>query len=163
MEKIKKAINRMPWKIMPFVIGMFIMIEALAVSGWVDFLASVISSVSIDVLPSIFFMMFLSSIACNLMNNQPMTILFTQILLSNSFSAPETIIFGAMFALVMGSNFGANLTLIGALAGIMWNKIATDKKVSISFKQFAKYGFEIMPLVISIASLILSLEIIFWI
>ena len=28
-----------------------------------------------------------------------------------------------MLALIIGANYGANFTLIGALAGIMWNSI----------------------------------------
>lgn len=96
------------------------------------------------------------------MNNQPMTILFTQILISPSFNASEQIKFGCMFALIMGSNFGANFTLIGALAGLMWSKIASDKGIHISFKEFAKYGFIIMPLVVFISLFVLYFEILFW-
>jgi arsenical pump membrane protein len=96
------------------------------------------------------------------MNNQPMTIFFTQILLSDSFIASQAVNFGNMFSLIIGSNLGANLTLIGALAGIMWYKIEEDKNVKISYREFAIYGFKIMPLVILFVNLILYLEIVFW-
>jgi arsenical pump membrane protein len=64
-----------------------------------------------------------------------------------------------MFALIMGSNFGANLTLIGALAGLMWHKIAQSKGVNIKFTEFAKYGIIVMPTVMISSFLILFLEI----
>ena len=93
------------------------------------------------------------------MNNQPMTILFTQILLYNSLSLNESVKLGVVFSLIMGSNFGANFTLLGALAGIMWHKIISDKDVYISYGKFAKFGFLIMPIVILLSCLTLLAEI----
>jgi Na+/H+ antiporter NhaD/arsenite permease-like protein len=154
--------QRMPWKIAPFVIGMFILVEALLHSGWVGLFASGISSISTNLIIGVIVMGIISTLTCNIMNNQPMTILFTNILLSPSFVAPSTVKFGSMFALIMGSNFGANFTLIGALAGIMWSKILQNKEVTISFKQFSKYGFLIMPLVLLLSYGILIIELLFW-
>jgi Na+/H+ antiporter NhaD/arsenite permease-like protein len=34
----------------------------------------------------------------------------------------------SMFSLIMGSNFGANLALNGALAGLMWQQILVDRR-----------------------------------
>ncbi len=158
----KESASRMPWKIMPFMVGMFILVESLVLSGWVDLIAFSISSISKDLIISIFSMGFLTSLTCNLINNQPMTILFTQVLLNESLVVSEIIKFGLMFSLIMGSNFGANFTLIGALAGIMWQKITHDKGVQISFGEFAKYGLIIMPIVIIVACSVLTLEIFLW-
>ena len=157
-----QILRRMPWKIISFVLGMFILVEALAQSGWVDLLASLFASFSNNLIISILFMGLISTLACNLMNNQPMTILFTQILLNGAFVVPSANKFGTMFALIMGSNFGANLTLIGALAGLMWHKIAQSKDVNIKFTEFAKYGFIVMPIVMISSFLILFLEILFF-
>ena len=85
--------------------------------------------------------------------------LFTQILFSPSFTLEGSLKYGAMLALIMGSNFGANFTLIGALAGIMWHRILLDKEVRISFKEFAINGLKIMPFVVLLAGLALILEI----
>ena len=158
--KILKA--RMPLKIIPFTLGMFILVESLVQSGWIGLLASSISIVSSNLFISILFMGFISALSCNIMNNQPMTIFFTQILRNESFIASQTAKFGNMFSLIIGSNLGANLTLIGALAGIMWYKIAQDKDVRLTFKEFAKFGFKIMPIVILIVNVILFLEIVLW-
>jgi Na+/H+ antiporter NhaD/arsenite permease-like protein len=138
------------------------MVESLSVYGWTDKLASSISAVSTNIFLAVFIMGFLSSFASNITNNQPMTILFTRTLQNNLFIAPATATKGAMFALILGSNFGANLTMIGALAGIMWGKILFDKGCSISFKEFSKYGFLIMPLVIAAACLVLVVELMLW-
>jgi len=63
-----------------------------------------------------------------------------------------------MFALIMGSNLGANITLIGALAGIMWRSILKFNNVNISYFEFAKIGLCITPTVIAVACAILSIE-----
>jgi Na+/H+ antiporter NhaD/arsenite permease-like protein len=162
MPQIKTIISRIPWKIVPFVLGLFIMVESLSIHGWTDKFASSISAVSTNVLLAVFIMGFLSSFTSNIMNNQPMTILFTRTLQNNLFIAPAAATKGSMFALILGSNFGANLTMIGALAGIMWGKILMDKGCSISFKEFFKYGFLIMPFVIAAACLVLVVELVLW-
>lgn len=157
--KMTSAWVRMPWKIMPFIIGMFLLIETLVDSGVVDIIANSFSSICTNLWITVLFMIFISALACNLMNNQPMTILFTQILFSPSFSLEGPLKFAAMLALIMGSNFGANFTLIGALAGIMWHRILIDKDIRISFKEFAKYGLKIMPFVVFLSAIALILEI----
>jgi len=162
VPRVPAISSRMPWKIVPFVLGLFIMVESLSVYGWTDKLASSISIVSTNVFLAVFIMGFLSSLASNIMNNQPMTILFTRTLQNNLFIAPAAATKGSMFALILGSNFGANLTMIGALAGIMWGKILMDKGCSISFKEFSKYGLLIMPFVIAVACLVLVVELMFW-
>ncbi len=42
-------------------------------------------------------------------------------------------------------NLGANLTPIGALAGIMWMTILAGKEVPIPFPEFVKYGLLVTP------------------
>ena len=153
------SLKRMPWKILPFILGMFIIVEALVETGWIAELSRAFQGLFSNLLIAIISTTFLSALTCNLMNNQPMTILFTQILLYNSYSLTESVKLGVVFSLVMGSNFGANFTLLGALAGIMWHKIISDKDINISYGKFARYGFLIMPIVILLSCLTLLAEI----
>jgi arsenical pump membrane protein len=139
---------------------MFIIVEALVETGWIAELSHAFQGLFSNLLIAILSITFLSALTCNLMNNQPMTILFTQILLYNSFSLNESMKLGVVFSLIMGSNFGANFTLLGALAGIMWHKIISDKDVNISYGKFAKFGFLIMPVVILLSCLALLAEIV---
>jgi len=44
-----------------------------------------------------------------------------------------------------GANLGANLTPIGALAGITWMTILSDKEVRITFPEFVKYDLLVTP------------------
>jgi arsenical pump membrane protein len=45
-----------------------------------------------------------------------------------------------VYACVIGSNIGAFLTPIGALAGIMWSNILKAQKVKIGYLKFVFYG-----------------------
>ncbi len=156
---IKQVVKRMPWALLPFVVGMFTLVEILYLEGWIGFFAENISSLqnNAGLFGAILFMTFLTSLACNIMNNQPMTILFTRILLASSFNS-TALEYANVYALIMGSNFGSNLTLIGALAGIMWMTIAKKKDVQISYKRFAYNGFRVIPICIVVSCVILYLE-----
>ncbi|MBO5889329.1 MAG: arsenical efflux pump membrane protein ArsB, partial [Clostridia bacterium] len=52
----------------------------------------------------------------------------------------------------IGSNIGAFLTPIGALAGIMWNNILRNHNVKYSYLDFIKTGF-----IVSIPTLLVAL------
>jgi arsenical pump membrane protein len=58
----------------------------------------------------------------------------------------------AVYATVIGSNIGAYLTPIGALAGIMWMQILKEQGVKLSFGRFCFFG-----ILISIPVLLASL------
>jgi len=157
-SSISAISSRVPWKIVPFLMGFFIIIEGLASTGWTELFASQLSKISGSPITMIFSICILSSLAASVMNNHPMTIFFVKTFQSPSFVASQTASLGSTTALIAGSNFGANFTLMGALAGLMWAKILSDKGYPISFKEFSKYGFLIMPIVIAIACLVLSIE-----
>lgn len=63
-----------------------------------------------------------------------MSVLFSSIL-ANSPSNTE-----AVFATVVGSNLGACLTPIGALAGIMWSSILREHDLKFGYLDFLKIG-----------------------
>jgi arsenical pump membrane protein len=152
--------SRIPWEIVPFLIGLFIVIESLASTGWTELFGSQLSKISGSTITSIFAVGFMSSLATGVMNNYPMAIFFVRAFQSPSFAAlPSTTKLGSTLALIAGSNLGANLTLIGVLAGLMWAKILSDKGHPVSFTQFSKYGFLIMPIVIAITCLVISIEV----
>jgi hypothetical protein len=157
-------LSRLPWKIIPFVISVFIIVEALTVAEWTTDIAKGLGKAvgpennDAKAAASAFLFTSLTSLSCNILNNQPMTILFTRILQDQNFTTADKPLKGAMFGLILGSNFGANLTLVGALAGIMWHEILKQKGYKLGFFQFAAYGFTLMPLVIIISSAILAIE-----
>jgi len=161
-------LSRLPWKIIPFVISVFIIVEALTVAEWTAQISMGLGKAigyennNANVAIASFLFCSLTSVSCNILNNQPMTILFTRVLQNQdqNFTLAEKPFKGAMFGLILGSNFGANLTIVGALAGIMWAEILKQKGYKLGFFKFAQLGFTLMPLVIGVSAGILATELI---
>ena len=78
-----------------------------------------------------------SFLSANLINNIPMSVLFCPIMETLSGSSSQI---GAVYATIVGSNLGALLTPIGALAGIMWSSMLKKHEVKLSYGSFIKYG-----------------------
>ncbi|RHZ75973.1 hypothetical protein Glove_208g205 [Diversispora epigaea] len=154
---------RMPGSLLPFSIGMFILVEALSSLGWIALFAKFFSTLTPSYIPAVFVTATISIILCNLLNNLPMTVLLTRVIQHPNFSqaehVTESVKIGCLFALVIGSNVGACFTVVGALAGLMWDKILRDKKMQIEYWQFLKWNLGVMPVVSLGACLILIFEI----
>lgn len=135
------CLKRAPWELIPFVISMFIIVEALGATGVTGELFNILG----DSMP-VWKYGASSFLASNLINNIPMSVLFSSIL-ANS---PSNI--AAVYATVIGSNLGACLTPIGALAGIMWSSILKEQNLKFGYVDFLKIG-----ITIAIPSLITAL------
>lgn len=165
---IPVVLSRLPWKVAPFVVAVFILVESMDKTGLVGLMATWFSAVvgpsdsSGAVFLSVFLAGFTSSIACNIVNNQPMTIMYTKILQSPYLSIGPVSLTGAMFSVVIGSNLGGNMTLLGALAGIMWKSILTSKGIPLSPARFAAQGCLTMILVLIICCMALFSELLAW-
>ena len=126
---ILKSLSKEPYELVPFVLSMFVIVLALKENGVTDILKNLLitgknsDGISIG---------FISAISANLLNNIPMSVLFESIVSTSNLPA----VYGA----VVGSNIGAFITPVGALAGIMWNKILARHNVALSFAQFVLYG-----------------------
>ncbi|MFA6636402.1 MAG: SLC13 family permease [Candidatus Omnitrophota bacterium] len=149
------AVKRVPWKILPFTAVVFILVAGLNKYGAVDWLAGIVASASSSLAGSIAVNGILGFFLANIVNNQPMTILFSNILISESFKIGPLAYSGGSYAVIIASNLGANLTILGALAGLMWRKILRIKGIEISYFDFMKVGFAITPVVfiLSLATL----------
>ena len=66
-----------------------------------------------------------------------MSVLFSSIIET---VASETVAIQAVYATVVGSNLGAFLTPIGALAGIMWSNILNEHELKFGYLDFLKIG-----------------------
>ncbi len=126
-QEIITTAKRLPWGLVPFMVSMFILVASLDYNGVTQKIAEWLSG-------GIFTYGIISTLSSNLLNNIPMSVLFGSVL--NFAQAGK----GAIFATVIGSNIGAFLTPIGALAGIMWIKILKEQKVKITFLKFVFYG-----------------------
>lgn len=137
------CLRRAPWELIPFVISMFIVVEALGATGVTNKLFNMLG----DTLP-VWKYGVSSFLASNLINNIPMSVLFSSILMNSTSNIK------AVYATVVGSNLGACLTPIGALAGIMWCSILKEQKLKFGYTDFLKIG-----VTIAVPSLIAALAV----
>jgi Na+/H+ antiporter NhaD/arsenite permease-like protein len=157
-------LSRLPWKVVPFVFCMFIMTNGLYRAAWFGEVAGALGDVvGTSVWKSTLLMGAASTVLCNVLNNQPMTILLTRLLEHPRLVVAPCALQALRFSLILGSNLGANLTFLGALAGIMWSKIVRDKGVeAVTFRAFAFYGILTMPVVLAVGCAILAAELAYW-
>ena len=129
---IGHSMRREPWELIPFVISMFVLVLSLQKYGVTGDLAKLLDVGGRGEIATYGIASFLSA---NVINNIPMSVLFAGVIESSA-----AITQGKIYATIIGSNLGAYLTPIGALAGIMWSGLLKTNNVKFSFKDFAKYG-----------------------
>jgi arsenical pump membrane protein len=145
---IARTLKRAPWQLIPFVLSMFVMIVALSQNGVTQAIANLLSGDFIILKYGI-----TSFLAANLINNIPMSILFSSII---EFSGAGL---QAVLATIIGSNLGAIFTPIGALAGIMWSNILRTHDIKFGYLSFLKIGITVAipALIAALAGLWLSI------
>ncbi len=147
-RELGRCLKRAPWTLVPFLLGMFILILFLQCLGVPAFISRILGT------KLICFRYGISSlIACNLMNNIPMSVLFSSVIdgLGEAEKMP------ALFATITGSNLGAFLTPFGALAGLMWQKILKGQGIKFGYMDFVKYGGLVGFAAALVSCLVLSL------
>ena len=127
-----QSFRREPWELVPFVLSMFTLVLALEKYLVTDEIAKLLSGGG--GVAETFKYGIASFLSANLINNIPMSVLFDGVIESGVATSAK--IYGA----IIGSNLGAYLTPIGALAGIMWTGLLKTHNVKFSFKDFVKYG-----------------------
>ncbi len=140
---ILETCKRAPFEMAPFVLSMFILVLAMEKTGLTTTLAEVLNQGE-----AIFTYGISSFLVANLINNIPMSVLYSGITANLAGAAKAA----GLYAAVIGSNLGAFFTPIGALAGIMWTGLLRAHKVPFSFGTFIRYGA-----IVAIPSLLLAL------
>lgn len=148
LKIILKTTKRLPFNLIPFVISMFIIVLALNKQGITNYISSILGETNL-----IFKYGISSFVSSNLINNIPMSVLFSNII---NFS-DTTLQNQAIYSTIIGSNLGAFLTPVGALAGIMFTDLVHKQEIEFSFKTFIKYGGIISIPTLVVALLVLSI------
>lgn len=144
--------RRLPFALIPFVSSMFVMVLALDKCGFTAEIAGLLGGSH-----SIWVYGVASFLSANIFNNIPMSVLFSDMISLAPLEGAG--LHGALYASVIGSNLGAYLTPVGALAGIMWLSILKRNGQELSFARFVRYGamVSVPALISALASLALSL------
>eukprot|EP00483_Globobulimina_turgida_P010502 UN10523 len=100
----------------------------------------------------------ISTTLCQLVNNQPMTVLLSTVLTKVSKKYDDkhqpTWLTGAYFALAIGANLGGNSTPIASLAVLMWRGILAKWNIHIIYIGFSKRGILVTPILVTVCILV---------
>ncbi len=124
---LKRTILRAPWSLIPFVLSMFIIVLSLNEQGITETIGNFLNK-----LEPTFAYGISGALAANLINNIPMSVLYSNLLINASTNS--------VYASIAASNIAAFITPIGALAGIMWMSLLKSYDVKFGFIDFMKYG-----------------------
>ena len=128
---LEDCFKRLPYQLIPFILSMSIIVITLTYQGVAGKIGELLNHGYLVLNYGVSSFLF-----ANIINNIPMSILFSNI--------PVALTNGdylkATYASIIGSNIGAFLTPIGALAGIMFSNLLNKYDMHFSFLDFIKYG-----------------------
>jgi arsenical pump membrane protein len=141
-----RTIRRLPYSFIAFFLGMAILVKAMGLADWTQTVATLFQSAS----PTFSFGVS-SFLMANVINNIPMSLWFESLIrLQPQFQLQ------AVYASIIGSNLGAMMTPVGALAGLMWMNVLETKQVSYGIGQFLKFGLIFGPILLLVSLLMLD-------
>ncbi len=153
-----QRLKRVSWNVVMFVIGLFIVVKGLEVSGFAESAGEILfANLSDNILGATILVSLISAFMCNLVNNIPMTAMMLSILQHPGMTPDMNT--AMAYSLVIGSNLGANFTTFGALAGILWLESAKRYGWSTTMTDFLKIGLFVTPVAILVSSIVLAVEI----
>ncbi|MEW6379688.1 MAG: SLC13 family permease [bacterium] len=149
------TLQRMPWTVVPFVLSLFVTVEALHLYGVTSEIGLFFRNIC-GPSAAAYGLVYgtVSALSANFLNNIPMTVASVSVI--RGLTGKNLL--AAALATAAGSNLGANITPIGALAGIMWMSILHTKDFHLSFSEFVRYGLMITPLTLLACLGVLALE-----
>ncbi|HMB44268.1 MAG TPA: SLC13 family permease [Candidatus Methanoperedens sp.] len=159
-RRIAHRLKSISWNVVIFVIGLFIVVKSLDVSGVNGRIGEILfMGLSGNIFVDTYSVSLLSALMCNLVNNIPMTAMMLSIIQQAGLSPAMNTAMG--YSLVIGSNLGANFTTFGALAGILWLESARRYGWNTTITDLLKIGLFVTPIAILGASMILAIELSF--
>ncbi|OBZ69579.1 hypothetical protein A0H81_10097, partial [Grifola frondosa] len=164
------VIARLPFALIPFAFLMFILVQGLSTKGWVEIFAHWWAAWvnRTGTLGAVGGMGFISCMLCNFCGtNIGATILLARVLqiwrssaASGGMTLDPRTVDGAIYALALGSNFGAfTLTFCASLAGLLWRQILHQKGIHVRPKEFLRLNLPISFTAMLVSSGILTAQI----
>jgi Na+/H+ antiporter NhaD/arsenite permease-like protein len=170
------CVGRLPPDLMPFMLGMFVLVEALKVLSRLtncvilncssqaegvlqllaDGLTAALAPVGFSAFATVGLVGLASTALCSVLNNQPMAILVSTVVQLSAL--PPAAKRAAMLSASLGSNFGANLSFVASLAGLMFVAILQPFAVTVSQGRFSRAGLAVMPPVLAVSCALLAGE-----
>lgn len=133
------------WSVLPLVAGLFVLVEALDLTGVIGWVAQGIRTASTDPAQASAVSGTILAFGSNLMNNLPAGLVASTAVAQAQ--PPRLVVDG----LLIGVDLGPNLSITGSLATILWLQAIRREGEDVSLLQFLKVGALAMPLALAAA------------
>lgn len=144
---LREVGSTISWGIIALVIGLFLVVQGVENAG----LAEAIRQAFAVAAPGDGFLQILgvtvgSTLGSNFINNVPMTVMAIGALKTLVFDG--TLGLATVYATILGTNIGPNLTTVGSLATLIWLSITRGKGMDITAKDYLKIGAISTPVIL---------------
>jgi len=150
---VLKSIKSLDWDTSLFLVGVFIIVEALTVNGWIGSFSRFLSGlVGANILFGYIMLVFSAVLFSAFVDNVPFLAAMLPVALSMSNRLainPSLFLFG----LLIGASVGGNITPIGASANIVACGLLKKEGYIVKFKQFINIGLPFTLVAVITASL----------
>jgi len=137
---IVAGLKKLDWETTFFLVGVFILVGSIALTGWIEttsvFLSSLIGS---NIFLGYTLIVFISVILSAFIDNVPFLAAMLPVAISISDKlqiSPSLLLFG----LLIGASLGGNITPIGASANIVACGLLKKEGINVRFKDFMRIG-----------------------
>ena len=139
-------IKGISWAVLPLVAGLFVIVEALNLTGLTQSLTTMLNH---EIARSVSAAAWTAgggiAVICNLMNNLPAGLIAGNVL--NTGNIPETV----KSAVLIGVDLGPNLSITGSLATLLWLVALRREGINVSAWTFLKLGAAVMTVALIFA------------
>ncbi len=152
-SSIIKGLKSLDWETTLFLIGVFILVGSITITGWIDTTSSFLSGlVGSNIFLGYTLLVFISVFLSAFIDNVPFLAAMLPVAISMSDKLhinPSLFLFG----LLIGASLGGNITPIGASANIVACGILKKEGYEVRFKDFVKIGLPFTLVAVSAAYL----------
>lgn len=139
-SSVMKGIRALDWETTFFLLGIFILVGSVTVTGWLDRFASLLAGlIGTNKFLGYTMLVFIAMIFSAFVDNVPFLVAMLPVALTISRQLnmnPSLLLFG----LLIGASLGGNITPIGASANIVACGLLKKEGYVVSFKDFMKIG-----------------------
>ncbi|MCE5393909.1 MAG: arsenic transporter [Acidithiobacillus sp.] len=154
---VRKILWEAPWKIVVFVLGMYLVVYGLRNAGLTDYVATALQWLSGQgLILATLGTGFLAALLSSVMNNMPAVLVGVLSIHHSAVAETAPKIHEAMvYANVIGCDLGPKFTPIGSLATLLWLHVLDRKGVHIGWGRYMKTGLLLTPPVLILTLLAL--------
>ena len=149
---LTEVVGSVSWDVLALVAGFFLVVRAAEGAGLGALAhAAYAATASWEGLPQILVVASTAALGSNILNNLPTMLVALDALkpiVSGGQLGPE-----AVYATVVGTGIGPNLSVVGSLATLIWLSIVRGKGVEITAKDYLKVGVVSTPPILLAAAL----------